>query len=145
MGAIRSTMTGSRPPLRWRIFAVFMLIGILPYDTVQLLGTISAYDATCSVIDTIGVIGLTGYAFDRRIGPRSFWRRFAPVFIVFNVVVFLIGLIPLTRVAAFPSFMLVSLAVFMVLAIAVVWAMSLALLRYGGYPGFGKGRPPLLT
>lgn len=132
-------MTGPYPSLRWRIFAVFMVVSILPYETASLLGALSAYDAARYVVDSIAMVGLVGYAFNRQIGARPFWRMFTPVFIIFSMTILFIGMIPVVGIVGnLRPVPLGALLAFLLLAVTMIWTMSLALLRYGGWRNDGR-------
>ncbi|WP_132387340.1 hypothetical protein [Novosphingobium sp. PhB165] len=110
---------------------------VLPYEFGALFRRPSAYDAARYAIDTISVIGLTGYAFARPLGPQRFWRVFAPIFILFNAAIALRGLPRMLEWSALPREswlgIAMALAVMLGMQLAISGFMALALFRHGGW------------
>lgn len=118
---------------RWCAFAIVMLALVLPFETKELFGKLSLYDATRYAVDTVAVIGVAGYAFNVRTGPEVMWRIFAPIFILFSVTIATSGL-PRLLVAPVRSTMsLLAISSALSIGAAIIGFMSLALLRHGGW------------
>lgn len=126
-------MDRTRLSKRWCLFAIVMLALVLPFETRKLFGEITLYDAARYAVDTVAVIGLSGYAFGIQIGPKVMWRVFAPFFIVFSVAIAASGL-PRLYAAQLPSTgVWIATALMLCVGAAIIGFMALALLRYGGW------------
>jgi hypothetical protein len=118
---------------RWCLFAIVMLALVLPFETRKLFGELTLYDAARYVIDTVAVIGVSGYAFSIRIGPQVMWRVFAPIFIIFSVIIAASGL-PRLYATQLPSTgVWIALSLILCMGLAMIGFTALALLRYGGW------------
>lgn len=118
---------------RWCIFAAVMLALVLPFETGKLFGELVLYDAARYVVDTIAVVGVAGYAFNIPTAPKVMWRVFAPIFILFSVIIAASGL-PRLFAAQVPSIAgLIAIFSGLCIGAAITWGMSLALLRHGDW------------
>jgi hypothetical protein len=123
----------TKPVLRWRAFSIMVILLVVPFETVGLFGNPSLYDGARYLVDTLAVVGVAGYGFNRSFGPRMVWRIFAPFFVFFSAVVALSGLPRLTGLQAAPFGVWVVVAVLLSMFIALTWFIALALLRQGGW------------
>jgi hypothetical protein len=118
---------------RWCLFATVMLALVLPFETRKLFGELALYDAARYVVDTVAVVGVAGYAFSVPAGPKLMWRVFAPIFILFSVLIAASGSPRLLAVQlpSMGSWMATSAT--LCIGAAIIGFMSLALLRHGGW------------
>lgn len=123
----------TKPGLRWRAFSIMAMLLVVPSETVGLFGNPSLYDGARYLVDTLAVVGVAGYAFNRSFGPRIVWRIFAPFFVLFSAFVVLSGLPRLTALQAAPFGVWVVAAVLLSMFTALTWFVALALLRQGGW------------
>lgn len=125
----------NRPRLskRWCLFATVMLALVLPFETRKLLGELPLYDAARYVVDTVAVVGVAGYAFCVPTGPKLMWRVFAPIFILFSVIIAASGLPRLLAVQSPSMGSWMTTSAILCIGAAIIGFMSLALLRHGGW------------
>ncbi|MGJ0237898.1 hypothetical protein ACQEPB_05165 [Novosphingobium fluoreni] len=124
-------MHETRKSLGWRIFSVIMLILVVPFETLDLFRSSSTYDMVRHTIDSVAVVGVFGYAFNIRLGPKYIWRIFAAIFAAFC---FWLLLQTFSRFWALDLPSPGEWVVVSVLAlgpIAIIVFMMLALFRYG--------------
>lgn len=110
-----------------------MLIAVLPYEFGGLFRHPKAYDATRYTIDTIAVIGLTGYAFGRPMGPFAAWRFFGPAFVLFEVWLISVKLPGMLHLVTQSLSAAVIITVLTLMFASIPWFTALALLRHGGW------------
>lgn len=119
----------------WQVFAGIVVLMILP-ELFSLMTDQLWFDRTRHLLDVVAAVGVVGYAFGRQIGPVRFWVGFAPVFVLFTVGVFALGLgKAAAKFSVMPGDALRITA--MMAAVAPIAILStlvcVAVLRYGGW------------
>jgi len=64
----------------WKIFAVVLVLLLTSYHVA--VGVPNVWEAVHLAIDVIGILGILGYSWEKRILRRVFWKWFLPVFCV---------------------------------------------------------------
>lgn len=110
-----------------------MLALVLPFETGKLFGEVLFYDAARYLVDTIAVVGVAGYAFNIPTGPKVMWRVFAPIFILFSLIIAASGLPRLFEAQVPSTAGLIVIFLGLCVGAAITGSMSLALLRHGDW------------
>lgn len=118
-----------------------MLILTLPLETLRMLGNPSVHEVAGYVIHTVAVIGLTGYAFHRRIGSRPFWRMFAPLLPLFEIAGVVLNAEGWRGIAALPMGPLLLVSAFLLVTSGITALMTVALFRYGAEAASVRAAP----
>jgi hypothetical protein len=126
--ALEEPGSAVRPVVGWRLYSGFLVLTLASYPILG-IDWLQELDVLDVLIGTTSLIGLCGYAFQRRIGASRFWQRWLPVAVVWDVLYELV-LTPLGIAGQYPGAEPLEFFELAIVA-ALVITLYVGLYRYG--------------